>query len=87
MNPAQTDRSGDGPDRRTGSTRLGVRRRRGPSNGLHRALLWVVLAVGAAALTYNAVSIVSGEGGLAGLSQAFDAKPPLVAVAGPGLYR
>lgn len=35
---------------------------------IHRIALILVLAVGAAALIYNAVSIVNGEGGLAALS-------------------
>jgi len=39
---------------------------------LHKLALFAVLAVGAAALIYNAVSIINGEGGLAGLSSVVD---------------
>jgi hypothetical protein len=39
---------------------------------MHKLALFAVLAVGAAALIYNAVSIINGEGGLAGLSSVAD---------------
>lgn len=39
---------------------------------MHKFALLAVLAVGAAALIYNAVSIINGEGGLAGLSSVVD---------------
>lgn len=43
------------------------RRRHGLSTLLHRLALLLTMAVGGGALVYNAVSIVSGEGGLVGL--------------------
>lgn len=80
MNQTGSEQSAEAPYRPVGPAR-----RRRSSNALqqrlHRALLWVVLAVGAAALTYNAVSIVSGEGGLASLSATFEDHPPLISVA------
>lgn len=39
---------------------------------MHKLALFAALAVGAAALIYNAVSIVNGDGGLAGLPSAGD---------------
>jgi hypothetical protein len=39
---------------------------------LHKLALVTVLAIGTAALIYNAVSIINGEGGLAGLSSVVD---------------
>lgn len=41
---------------------------------MHKLALFAVLAVGAAALIYNAVSIINGDGGLAGLSSVLDGK-------------
>jgi len=40
---------------------------------LHRLVLLLTLVIGAGALVYNAVSIVSGEEGLIGLTKLFDA--------------
>jgi hypothetical protein len=57
-----------------------VQRRRSPSGTLHRLGLLLALALGGGALVYNAVSIVNGDGGLAGLSMPFDA-PSFSAVA------
>lgn len=59
------------------SHRLRPRRRprRGVSALLHRLALLLTLAVGGGALVYNAVSIVSGEGGLVRLSSAVDLDP------------
>jgi hypothetical protein len=39
---------------------------------IHKLVLFLVLTVGAGALTYNAVSIVNGDGGLAGLTTTAD---------------
>jgi hypothetical protein len=45
---------------------------RGDAVDIHKLVLFLVLTVGAGALTYNAVSIVNGDGGLAGLTTAAD---------------
>ena len=45
---------------------------RGGRVNIHKLALFTALAVGAAALVYNAVSIINGDGGLAGLSLAGD---------------
>jgi hypothetical protein len=45
---------------------------RGGTVDIHKLILFLVLTVGAGALIYNAVSIVNGDGGLAGLSSAAD---------------
>ena len=80
MNKAGSEQSAEAPYRPVGPARL-----RRSSNALHqllhRALLWAVLGVGAAALTYNAVSIVTGQGGLASLSATFEDHPPVISVA------
>lgn len=55
--------------------RAGGRRRHGLSTLLHRLALLLALAVGGGALVYNAVSIVSGEGGLVGVSSAVGPGP------------
>jgi hypothetical protein len=39
---------------------------------IHKFALFAVLSIGAIALIYNAVSIINGEGGLAGLSALAD---------------
>lgn len=39
---------------------------------IHKLVLFLALSVGAGALIFNAVSIVNGDGGLAGLSSAAD---------------
>jgi hypothetical protein len=62
------------PQQRHGE-RAGRRHRRGLSTLLHRLALLLALTVGGGALVYNALSIVSGEGGLVGLSSAVDLGP------------
>jgi hypothetical protein len=60
--------SGRGVDAR--ATRAA--RRRSISLSLHRAALWLTLAVGGGALVYNALSVVTGQGGLANVSAPFE---------------
>ncbi len=48
-------------------------RRRAVSVLLHRLALLLTLIIGAAALVYNALSIVNGDAGLIGLTRLFDA--------------
>ena len=58
---------------------------------VHRFVLFAVLVLGAAALAYNAFSIMQGESGFAGLSSQLVSGQPardrMAHVSSPGLYR